>query len=178
MIFPDDIQAFFYKQRFFNSASVLLNKYKHHHAEKLFIIALCPIIFGCIILTWMKNVHILKQQKFILRVMLSICLIFYHFQPSAAYKSVSYKKAYIFVPYRTKVPCFCKHDKCGFSWCYFFLHFRYILLHFWIAKGWFYVVFAIGKQNNMSMVKICFLLSNRLYFGAPNYNVPTIGAPL
>ena len=35
----------------------------------------------------------LKQQMFDLWVLLSICLIFYQYQPGAAYKSVAYKKA-------------------------------------------------------------------------------------
>ena len=35
---------------------------------------------------------IFKLQKFSLRVLLSICLIFCQFQPRIAYKSVAYKK--------------------------------------------------------------------------------------
>ena len=35
---------------------------------------------------------IFKQQKFSLRLLLSLCLIFRQFQPGVAYKSVAYKK--------------------------------------------------------------------------------------
>ena len=35
---------------------------------------------------------IYKCQKFSLRVLLSLCLIFCQFQPGAAYKSIAYKK--------------------------------------------------------------------------------------
>ena len=46
----------------------------------------CPIIFG-----WRMRI-VFKYQKFSLRVLLSICLIFCQFQPGIAYKSVIYKK--------------------------------------------------------------------------------------
>ena len=38
----------------------------------------------------MNNVEVAKFQP---RVLLSICLIFYQFQPGVAYKSVAYKKS-------------------------------------------------------------------------------------
>ena len=39
-----------------------------------------------------KECEKFKQEKFSLRVLLSICLILCHFQPGLAYKSVTYKK--------------------------------------------------------------------------------------
>ena len=45
---------------------------------------------------WMKNVKTFKEQKFSFRMLLSIGLIFCHFQPGVAYKNVTNKKAYVF----------------------------------------------------------------------------------
>ena len=42
---------------------------------------------------WMKNVINSKEQKFSLRVLVSICLFFCQFQPGIAYKSIAYKKS-------------------------------------------------------------------------------------
>ena len=39
---------------------------------------------------------IYKCQKFSLRVLLSLCLIFCQFQPGAAYKSIAYKKKSVY----------------------------------------------------------------------------------
>ena len=47
-------------------------------------------------ITWMKMWAIFKSQKFSLRVLLSIRLIFCQFQPGVAYKSVAYKKKHVF----------------------------------------------------------------------------------
>ena len=45
----------------------------------------------------MKNVNnFQKWQMFSLKVLLSICLNFFQFQPSVAYKSVAYKKIVYF----------------------------------------------------------------------------------
>ena len=43
----------------------------------------------------MRSVHNFQIEKFSLRVLLSICLIFCQFQPGVAYKSVAYKNMYI-----------------------------------------------------------------------------------
>ena len=63
----------------------------------------------------MKNVNNFKQQKFSVRVLPRLCLIFFQFKPSFAYKSVTYKKvcilfvylAYHFTNVCTKLYIFC-----------------------------------------------------------------------
>ena len=72
-----------------NMINCIISWIQTHLFFRLFL-GICSIIFG-----WQRVWRmwiILKYQKFSLRMLLSICLIFCQFQPGVAYKSVAYKK--------------------------------------------------------------------------------------
>ena len=78
----------------FISIFIMINRiisWKQTHLFICLFFKTCSIIF-----TWQRGWRmriIFKEQKFSLRVLLSICLIFCQFQPGVSSKSVAYEKA-------------------------------------------------------------------------------------